>query len=598
MHYLKALHNHNARTILFLAGIFLILFPSGCGRGEPEGAGETVIHHRLREKVQTLDPAEVGDTVSHAVAGDIFECLFDYDYTERPYQMVPLLAASMPDISDDGRVYRIPIRRDVYFHDNPCFPDGHGRLLTAHDFVYAWKRIANLKNRSKSWWIFDGRIVGLDAFRDYTRDVSAEAVDYDRPVEGLYAEDDHTLVIKLVRPWPQLVMWLQYIATAPVAREAAAYYGKRIGHNPVGTGAYRLVRWQRGSFIEAERHPRYYMFAEAPDGSGPQRLPFIDRVFWRIIIEDQPRWLLFMRGELDINSIPKDNFGQVITFGTEMTEAMRQRNIQLKTFDEPNTYWVGFNMSDETVGSNPALRRAISFSIDRPRFIDLFLNGRGKVAHGYIPPIMDGYDPLIADISSSRLDPALARQTLAEAEKLNGGPFGRLRLAMGGTDSTIRQMGQFIQSGMAQIGLSVELEMFDWPTFLERMRNGSHQLYFSGWMSDYPDVESFMQVFYSKNAPWPNSMQYSSPAFDAIYEQIEEMQDSPERTELYRQAQRIVVEDMPAAFVYHRISYLLHHEWLDNIVPNAYRADTNGMGLTKFFQLDSEKRDVYRKTFR
>ena len=556
------------------------------------------MHHRLREKVQTLDPAEVGDVVSHAVAGDIFECLYDYDYTARPYRMVPLLAAAMPEVSDDGTTYRIPIRQDVYFHDNPCFPDGIGRQLTAHDFIYAWKRIANLKNRSKSWWIFDGRIVGLDAFRDYTRSLSPDEVDYDRPVEGLFAEGDHMLVIALERPWPQLVMWLQYIATAPVAREAVDYYGKRIGHNPVGTGAYRLVRWQRGSFVEAERHPRYHMFVDAPDGSGRQRLPFIDRVFWRVITEDQPRWLLFMRGELDINSIPKDNFGQVITMGTQMTETMVRRNIRLEPFDEPNTFWVGFNMTDPEVGDNPALRKAISLCINRPRFIELFQNGRGKVGHGYIPPVMDGYDPALEDVSASQLDLGRAREYLKEAERIHGGPFDRLRLAMGGTDTTYRQMAQFVQSNIAQLGLTVEIELFDWPTFLERLRNGSHQMFFSGWMADYPDAENFMQVYYSKNAPWPNSTQYNNPAFDAIYERIAEMPDSPERTALYQEAQRIVVEDLPSAFIYHRIAYILRHDWVENVVPNAYRSDTNGMGFTKFYRLDSEKRDVFKKTFR
>ena len=569
----------------------------GCDRNQPDRAGDTIIHHRLRDKVQTLDPAEVGDTISSAVAGDIFECLYDYDYTARPYQMVPLLAADMPQISEDQTVYRIPIRQGVYFHDNPCFPDGVGRELVADDFVYAWKRIANIKNRSKSWWIFDGRIVGLDAFRDYTRDTPAEEVDYDRPVEGLYAEDDYTLVVKLVRPWPQFVMWLQYIATAPMPREAVDYYGPRIGHNPVGTGAYRLVRWQRGSYIEAERHRRYHGVVQLADGSR-QQLPYIDRVFWRIIIEDQPRWLLFMRGELDMNSIPKDNFGQVISMGVEMTDQMVQRGIQLRDFDEPNTFWVGFNMADGVLGENHPLRQAISLSIDRPGFIDLFQNGRGRIAHGYIPPVMNEYDPSIAEYSSSRLDLNKARRRLAEAEQLNGGPIGPLRLAIGGTDSTIRQMGQFLQNCMASIGLRVELEMFDWPTYLERLRNGSHQMFFSGWMADYPDAENFMKIYYSKNAPWPNSSQYSNPEFDAIYEQIAVMPDSPERTELYRKAQRIVVQDLPKAFVYHRISYLLHHEWVKNVVPNAYRADMNGMGLTKFYQLDTDTREHYKKTFR
>lgn len=571
---------------------------SGCGKSEPSAEGQTVIHHRLREKVQTLDPAEIGDTISHAVAGDLFECLYDFDYAARPYRMVPQLAAAMPDISDNGLIYRISIRPDVYFHDNPCFSDGNGRLLTADDFVFAWKRIANLKNRSKNWWIFDGRIVGLDEFRDYTGNLKAEAVDYDRPVEGLYAEDEHTLVIKLTRPWPQLILWLQYIATAPMAREAVEYYGNRIGNHPVGTGAYTMVRWQRGSFIEAVRHPQYHGFADVEPGREPQRLPYIDRVFWRVIIEDQPRWLLFMRGELDINTIPKDNFGQAIAYGTEMTEIMRQRDIRLKTFDEPCTFWVGFTMTDPVLGGNPALRKAISLCIDRDRYIDLFWNGRGRTAHGYIPPVMNGYDPTLEAASFSRLDVAAAKTYLEEAQRIHGGPFGRLRLAMGGTDTFYRQMGQFIQDNLTQIGLTVEVELYDWPTYLEKLRSGSHQMFFSGWMADYPDAETFMQIYYSKNIPWPNSTQYHNPAFDTIFEQIAVMPDSPERTALYQEAQRLVVADLPCAFVYHRITYILHHDWIENIVPNSYRSETNGMGLTKFFRLDSEKRDAYKKRFR
>jgi ABC-type transport system substrate-binding protein len=191
-----------------------------------------------------------------------------------------------------------------------------------------------------------------------------------------------------------------------------------------------------------------------------------------------------------------------------------------------------------------------------------------------------------------------ARACLAEAERLNGGPFGRLRLAMGGTDSTIRQMGQFIQSCMAQMGLSVELEMYDWPTFLEKMRNGSHQIFYTGWTADYPDVENFMQVFYSKNAPWPNQSHYTNPEFDAIYEKIAVMPDSPERTALYRKAERLVMADLPSAFVYHRVAYILHHDWIENIFPNAYRAEINGLGLTKFFKLNMEKRDAYKKTYK
>ncbi|MHC5157000.1 MAG: ABC transporter substrate-binding protein, partial [Planctomycetota bacterium] len=211
----------------------------------------------MRSKVQTLDPADVGDTASHGVCSEFYESLYTYHYLKRPHEIIPDLAAAMPDVSTDGTVYRIPIKQGVYFHDDRCFPDGKGRLLTAHDFVYAFKRIANVKVQSKSWYIFDGRVVGLDAFREYSKDCAKGEVDYGRPVEGLVAEDDLTLVIKLNRPWPQLIYWLAFLPTAPMAKEAVDYYKDDIVKHPVGTGPYILQQWHRGIYIEAVHNSNY-----------------------------------------------------------------------------------------------------------------------------------------------------------------------------------------------------------------------------------------------------------------------------------------------------------------------------------------------------
>ncbi|MFZ9024558.1 MAG: ABC transporter substrate-binding protein, partial [Anaerohalosphaeraceae bacterium] len=189
------------------------------------------------------------------------------------------------------------MKQGVYFHDDACFPDGKGRQLTAHDFVYAFKRIANVKVQSKSWYIFDGRVVGLDDFREYSKVCDKGQVDYDRPVAGLSAEDDFTLVIKLHRPWPQLIYWLAYLPTAPIAREAVDYYGPDIVKHPVGTGPYILKEWHRGIYLEAVRNPNYRDVFFPSEGmpediqllaNAGKRLPFIDRVFWRVVVEDQP----------------------------------------------------------------------------------------------------------------------------------------------------------------------------------------------------------------------------------------------------------------------------------------------------------------------
>ncbi|TFG49871.1 MAG: hypothetical protein E4H40_02260, partial [Candidatus Brocadiia bacterium] len=589
--------------------LLTLLLAAGCKRPSSETGGsseEMVLHHRLQAKVQTLDPANIGDVSSHAVGSEIFECLYEYHYLKRPYELIPSLAETLPQVSQDNLEYRISIKKGVFFHDDKCFDGGMGRELKAGDFVFAWKRIADIKALSKMWWIFDNRIVGLDEFREYTKTCKrAKDVDYTRPVEGIAAVDDYTILIRLKKPWPQIIDMLAYPATAPMAKEAVDFYGDTTMNHPVGTGPFMLKAWDRGSYIEMVRNLKYrvaYYPSEGEPGDeqkgllrdAGRQMPFVDRIIWHIVTEDQPRWLMFLQGDIDITGIPKDNFGQAISIGMGMTEEMEKRNIRLDTFEEPDTFYVGFNMEDPVLGKNKPLRLAISCAFDREKWIELFYNGRGKIAYGYILPIMKGYDPNIIKVSKTEYDPEKARELVKQAVKIHGGPLPELKLTMSGTDTTYRQMGQFLQSAMEQIGLKVQAEYMDWPTYLEKLRTKSTQIYQSGWMADIPDVENFMQIFYSKSAPWPNSSNYSNPEFDRIYEQISVMQDCDERTELYRQAERIVVEDAPAAFLYHRIFYVMYHEWVENFKANAYKPDSFGYGLSKYYRIDSGRRKAYQ----
>ena len=602
----------SGRGILFylIFSVMGAIFLFGCKEKSSENQSEPIVlQQRLRARIQTLDPMDVRDTTGTCVASDIFDTLYDYDYLKRPYQLIPVLASAMPTISDDGKCYTIPIRRDVYFHDDKCFPDGGGRLLKAQDFIFAWKRIADIKTRSVSWWILSHRIVGLDEFREYSKTCEPGKVDYDRPVEGLKALDDYTLQVGLIRPWPQFIFWMAYIATAPVAREAVEYYGPEIGFHPVGTGAFKVDRWLSGAFVEASRHPRYHNVVYPSEGEpgdaeaglladAGKPLPFVDKVAWRIVIEDQPRWRLFLKGIIDLTSIPKDNFGQVFTAGLQMNEEFTCRGIRMTTFDEPCTFWVSFNMNDPVLGQNKPLRQAISFSIDRKRFLQIFFDGRGHEAFGFIPPVMPGYDPNIIAISNSRYDLAKANECLTEALKVAGGKIPRMRLAIGGQDSTSRQMCQYIQRCISSIGLETEIELFDWPTFLEKMRKGDMQMFIAGWTADYPDVESFLQLFYSKNIPYPNEFAYSNPRVDAIFEKISTMPDCPERTALYCEAQKIVNEDVPCAFTFHRSNFIMYHKWVKNLKPNSYKNEMAGWGMSKYYRIDPQKREEYQRKYR
>ncbi len=180
---------------------------------------------------------------------------------------------------------------------------------------------------------------------------------------------------------------------------------------------------------------------------------------------------------------------------------------------------------------------------------------------------------------------------MKRAEQVYGGKLPKLTLAMPGTDVVFRQRGEFLSRCFKEVGLDVEIDYMDWPTFQNKVKTKSAQMFTLGWIADYPDAENFLQLFYSKNAsPGPNNFNYSNPEFDKIYEQIAVMPDSDERTELYRKAERIVVEDCPAVFLMHGVAYVLHHDWLYNYKPNAF-----GYGLSKYRRIDNTKRLAYKE---
>ncbi|MDD5326523.1 MAG: ABC transporter substrate-binding protein [Phycisphaerae bacterium] len=592
-------------TAVLFGVLLLTLGLTGCSDSpSDEEPNEMVLQSTLNTKIKSLDPISIRDVASSQVAYQIFETLYQYHFLKRPYEIEPLLAEGMPQISDDNMTYTIKIKKGVLFQDDACFPEGKGRELKSWDFVYAIKRIANIKNLSENWAYLDNKISGLDEFREYTKSCkSEEKIDYSREVEGLQTPDDYTLVIKLTKPWPQLVIsTLTNAATSPVAEEAAVFYGKNIISHPVGTGPFKLKKWQKGSYIELVRNPNfrgelYPSEGESSDAEAGylddagKPMPFIDKIVWTFIEESQPAWFLFLQGKLDAKAIPKDNWDEAMTGAGELTPKMKQLNIHLETFIEPSTFWLGFNMEDPVLGKNKPLRRAISYVINREKFIELFFGGRGLVAHGFVAPLLDSYDPDIKRYGYAEYNPEKARELLKEAREINGGDIPELKITLPGTETFYRQMGQLLRRYLNDVGINVEVECMDWPTYQEKVNTKSVQIFSAGVTAGTPDAEDFLAMFYSKKkSPGPNQFNYSNPEYDKLYEKIEVMPASEERIRLYRKMELMVLDDCPAAFMNHRLAYVLRHDWYKNYKPHVF-----GYGLGKYRRIDMRKRAAYKE---
>lgn len=551
----------------------------------------------LPASIRTLDPAEVSDTIGAPLVGSIYECLYNYKYGQTtPYKLVPELAADMPQVTDGGKTLTIRLRKGIHFYDpdHVVFPDGVGPEVKAADFVYSFKRIANFQLASANYsGLFEGEIVGLGDWWSYTQKAgTADRIDWARPVEGLQAPDDYTLRLNLTKPDPQMTMKLAHEPTGVVCRRIVEHYGDSFRWHPVGTGPY-CMRYRDHLPEQKLTMLANPIYRGRPDIDGntvlpaDQKMPYIKRCEYEYFAEDLPVWILFKQGLFDVGGIPKDTFAQAISVDTgDLTPDMQRRGIILKKFSEPVTEYIGFNMKDPIIGKNKPLRQAMSLAFDRETYVKNFLNGRGQPAIGPIPPGFPTFDPHQIN-PYTQYNLALARQTLKEAVRINGGPIPTLTILMRDSDTLSRQMAEYFRSQMAQIGIDLQPEFRDWARWQEMVDNRQTQIFDAGWEADYPDEQTFLQLFYGPNgeAGGINSSVYNNPEFNAMYEKAAVMPDSPERRKLYEQMEQITMEDCPWLLEIYFVRYQLLYDWIKDYSPMNY-----GYGFRQHLVLDQALR--------
>jgi ABC-type transport system substrate-binding protein len=598
-----------------ILGSFLLL---GCGNDDLKSEfdeTESVIYSQT-SRIRGLDPASAGEVSSSLAIARIYEGLLEYDYLTRPYKVIPLLAKSMPTISEDGLTYTFKIRKGIYFQDDVCFPDGKGRELVAEDFIYSIKRVADVKNVSSGFWAFNKRIKGINDFHEASK--LPEPTDYNMVVEGLHAVDSHTLQFTLNEPYPQLLYILAMHYSFAVPREAVEYYGKNIVNHPVGTGPYKLVEWKRNSRIEFVRNPKWaetgrvetYPTVGTPEQEAAgllkdagKSIPFIDHVVQYVIDDTTTSWMMFLSGQLSLSIISRDNWDAVVTGDQQLNNALEERDISLISTPTLDLYYMGFNMDDPVVGAsddpeqnkrNRKLRQALSCAYDFDR-MNQFFNYRLHPLRGPIPEPLAG---CLKEPSPYSFNIEKAKKLLVEAGYPGGidSKTGRrleLTLELGGADANTRQMMELLADMFQEIDVVINASYNTWPAFIEKMNRRQAQMFQLGWVADYPDAENFLQLFYSKNeSPGPNHANYRNAEIDRLYEQIRTMQDSPERTAIYEQMAGIIVEDSSWIFLYQPMDFGVVHSWVENYSSHAFP-----YGMGKYRRINSEVRHRWLESY-
>ncbi|MEZ6123027.1 MAG: ABC transporter substrate-binding protein [Planctomycetaceae bacterium] len=512
---------------------------------------------------KSFDPVRGSTVYENQCVSQVYETLLQYKYLKRPFEVEPLLLAEMPTTSD-GLTYRFRLKPDVFFHDDPCFPDGKGRQVVSSDVFYSWKRIADKNTSSKAWWLLEQTIVGFDEYRSQQNE--AEFFNYDLDVPGLRIINDQEFEIELTKPITRFFWTLAMFQLSIVPREAVEFHGRHFLRHPVGTGPFLLKDgdWKVGMSVTFRRNPNYhecfYPAEHRPEDevrglhlAAGQRLPILDEINVRFFVQDQPMWLEFQSGGLDYCQIPAENYPEAINPRTrQLRRNLRQEDVTHIPLPLLDFIFKMFNMEDELLGGNSPekkkLRQAISLAMDWDEVNQAFYNGLNVVYDGPIPPGMAGHpDGGVANASFRGPDIERAKKLLAEAGYPDGKGLPPLDYFVARVANNVEQT-EMLKKQLGRINVRVREHFEDFSTLMQTVDRRQAQFFSFAWGSDYPDAENNLALFYGPNAsPGSNHANYSNPQYDRLYEEILGMLPSPERTQKIETMRDILLEDCPYA---------------------------------------------------
>jgi ABC-type transport system substrate-binding protein len=544
---------------------------------------EKVLRTAFQSGERGFDCGAESDEPTSILCNSIYDPLLQYDYLARPVVLQPRAAAAMPEISADGRTYTIRIKRGITFTDHKVF-GGVPRELTSRDYAYTIKRLLDPKVKAQWQFLVEGKFVGLDELQAEAKKTGK--FDYDKPVRGIETPDPYTLILRLKEPDYNLNYILAMQATAAMAREVVEFYGSAFASNPVGTGPFMLKDWRRSSLITLVRNPNYRSdeFSTVADKDPRdiaianalrgKKLPQIDRIEISIIDEDQPRWLAFLNNEHDYLRPVPEVYADIALPGGKVAPNLAARGISRVANEQAWLIYTMFNMQDPVIGGYTpekiALRRAMSIAYPVADEITILEKGQSIEAFSPIAQGMAGYTNERA--TWHEYNPAKARALLDLYGYIDRDGDG-WREAPDGSQLSIdlasypvlreRQRNELWKRAMDAIGIRMTFKKIEkLPDLRKQAQAGKVQMWTYGWIADYPDGENFLQLFWSKSIGGANYSMYNKPEYDALYEQIKIMPDSPARTERYRQMVKMLWVDNPWRVHYLRQRTVLMHPWV------------------------------------
>lgn len=505
-----------------IAALILGLWSCGGAMKAPEG--KTVFRYNESAGISSLDPAFARDQANIWADNQLFNGLVELD---NKLYVKPSLAKSWI-ISDSGKTYTFNIRNDVFFHNSEVFKDSIGRKMTAYDISYSLLRVLSPKTLSPgAVWLKN--ILAKDELGDYS----------------ISSPNDTTIIIKLKSAFSPFLGRLSMPYFSTVAKEAVDFYGADFSRNPVGTGPFYLKMWKEGVKMVFRKNEKYF---EKENGV---QLPHLDAVAISFIIDKQSVFLEFIKGNIDFISGIDPSYKDELLLPNGSLNPKYNDKINLLRAPYLNTEYLAFLMENnrDSILMDVRIRKAINYGFDRKKMMRYLRNNIGVAGNnGFVPVGMPGFENGETQGYFFSSDSTL--KLLEEAGYPNGKGLPTITLS---TTSAYLDICKYIQQETSKLGINMEIDVHQ-PASLRQMVANARMPFFRGsWIADYADPENYLALFYSPNhsPAGANYTHFTSAAFDKLYVQARSETNDSIRISLYRQMDKMVIDQAPVIVLYY-----------------------------------------------
>ena len=517
-----------------LCCLLLLLCFVACNKNESSTTNLRIFRYNQPNPITSLDPAFARSQNNIWAVHHLFNGLVELDDSMR---VAPSIAKYWR-ISEDGLTYRFIIRQDIFFHPSSAFKGGRGRKVSARDFVYSFGRLLDPQVHSPGSWIFKGKVRENNPFE---------------------AENDSVFVMHLANPFPPMLSMLTMQYCSVVPKEAIDYYQEQFRKNPVGTGPFVFKNWLEDQALVLLKNQNYF----------EKGIPTIDGVLVTFMGDRKTAYLEVQNGNLDILTGLESSFvNDLLTSDGELKEKHKEK-FEFQKMPFLNTEYLGINLEFHEKENNPLLikevRQALNYGIDRQKMLTTLRNGVGiPASEGFIPKGLPSFNP--KKVGGYQYNPDKAVQLLSKAGYNQTNQLPELEIY---TNKDYLDLCTFIISNWEQIGVKSSIQVVESSTLRQMMAAGKIPFFRASWIADYPDGESFLTVFYSKNPAPPNYTHFKNFQFDSLYEKALLEKNDEQRHNYYRQMDSIIVEEAPVIFLFYDETAIFTPKKVKGFKPNS-----------------------------